>query len=112
MMMKIKRKVNNTYSNMHPLNQSWTVGEKIVAIIFILAFIAILCIIVFTDDNIQFGCKYVVYSRDNTQYFTNSVTYTDGGVKFIDVRTGCEIVLSDYTVQRYPYDDSERRVLQ
>jgi hypothetical protein len=91
---------------MHPLNQSWTIGEKIVAIIFCIAVICM--VIIFCSpplrDNLHWGCRYVVKTTNST-YFTDAVIYQSGGsVKFTDIQTGREIIVSDYEIHEYPMD--------
>jgi hypothetical protein len=41
----------------------------------------------------------------NSTYFTDAVIYQAGGsVKFTDIQTGREIIVSDYEIHEYPMD--------
>ena len=102
----MKQRIKKAYNQMHPLNQSWTAGEKFIAIMLCIAMICMIIIFCTPSlrNNLRWNCKYVV-KTPNATYFTDRVIYrASGGIKFIDNQTGNEIIVTDYEVHKYPMD--------
>ena len=86
-----------------------------VFILVLIVLVGIMLIVVFLCmrlSNVQWGCKYTVNTNNKT-YYTDAVIYYDGGIKFVDLKTNETINVShsQYEIHKYPFDETEMKVL-